>query len=96
MAHNLERIGQNWVAYDAAGYAFRCVNVGKGAWRARPSHSGAAGDNRSFSAFRLRDLAALVGKSFPAPAPVTCPACGSNITQGEESHCSNPDCAHNA
>lgn len=65
MAHNLEKHplhARTYIAYDAAGYAFRITPSGK-RWQARPSYAGADRDNRYFFADRLRDCAAKVGAS---------------------------------
>jgi hypothetical protein len=65
MLHNLERHPLHrhaYVAYDADGFAFRIARCGYG-FMATPSHAGAAGDRRGYQADRLRDLAAIVGRS---------------------------------
>jgi hypothetical protein len=64
--HNLEKhptIKGAYIAYDAAGYAFRIHNANPG-WAAFPSHAGKASDTRRFRADRLKDCAAKVGASF--------------------------------
>lgn len=51
-----------YIAYDAQGFAFR-VEKGIRRWHAYPSHAAQATDERRFTAERLRDCAAKVGKS---------------------------------
>ena len=65
MAHNLEKHGTikgAWIAYDAAGFAFRVHNANPG-YAAIPSHAGKADDARRFRASTLKAIAAAIGAS---------------------------------
>lgn len=64
--HNVERIGDHYVAYDSTGYAFRVTRPDPRQmtqWRAAPSHVGRSRDPRFFFAPTLRDLARKVRAS---------------------------------